>query len=53
MGNSAIICDEVIKSYDKEIKNFMKEIQLIKHKVSLPFYFTCLFINHHYIIDSC
>ena len=41
----AIICDEIIKSYHKEIKtiptNVNKKISLVKHKVSifyLPFY---------------
>ena len=45
MYDSAIICDEIIKSYHKEIKtiptNFNKKISLVKHKVSifyLPFY---------------
>ena len=45
MYDSAIICDEIRKSYHKEIKtiptNFNKKISLVKHKVSifyLPFY---------------
>ena len=45
MYDSAIICDEIIKSYHKEIRtiptNFNKKISLVKHKVSifyLPFY---------------
>ena len=55
MDDSAIICDEVIESYDEEIKNYSnksqwKESNLWNAKI---LYFTCIFINYYSIIDSC
>ena len=51
MDDSVITCDEVIESYDEEIKTILNEkIKLVKHIVSifcLPFYYL------HCIIDSC
>ena len=39
MDDSAIICDELIESYNEEIKtiptNFNEKIQLVKHKISI------------------
>ena len=65
MDNSAIICDKIIeaeaksydeaKSNDEETKasptNFNEKNITYKKKKIL--YFTNLFINYHYIIDSC
>ena len=55
MDDSVITSDEVIESYDKEIKtiatNFNEKNLTCKNTKFL--YFTYLFINHHYIIDSC
>ena len=54
MDNSAIMCDKVIESYDKEIKtipiNFNEKKATCK---SQNFYLTCIFINYYSIIDTC
>ena len=47
MNDSAITCDEIIESYDKETKTI--PTNLMKRKL----YFTCIFINCYSIIDSC
>ena len=51
MDDSAIICDEVIKSYDQEIRtvptNLMKKMELVKHKVSI-FYLSFYQFPLHY-----
>ena len=52
MDDSRIICDEVIKSYDEEIKTIPTNFN-VKKVTSKFLYFTYLFINYHYIIDSC
>ena len=49
MNGSAIMCDEVIESSDKET-NFNEKKQSLTPKIST---FTCIFINYHCIIDSC
>ena len=54
MDDSVIACDEVMESYDKEIKtiliNFNKKNTTCKTQFLC---FTYLFLNHRYIIDSC
>ena len=52
MDDSTIICEEVIKSYDEEIKTIPTNFN-VKKVTSKFLYFTYLFINYHYIIDSC
>ena len=53
--DSAIICDEIIESYDEETKtipaNFHEKKVTLKTQNFL--YFTCIFINYYSIIDSC
>ena len=55
MDNSTIMCDEVIESYDEEIKsihtNFNEKKQPVENAKFL--YFTWIFINYYSIIDSC
>ena len=50
-----ITCDEVMKSYDEEIKiiatNFNEKKVIYETQKFL--YFTCIFINYYSIIDSC
>ena len=48
MDNLAIICDEVIKWYDAEIKTTPTNFKILKFLC-----FTCIFINYYNIIDSC
>ena len=55
IDDSVITCDEVMESYHEEIRTIPtnsneKEYNLQNTKF---LYFTYLFINHHYIIDSC
>ena len=53
MDDLVITCDEVTDSYDEEIKtvptNFNEKNITCKTKF---LYFTYLFINYHFIIDS-
>ena len=55
MDNSNIICDEVIKSYDEEIKtipvNFNEK--KVYYKMQSFSYFTCIFVNYYSINDNC
>ena len=56
MDDSAIICDEVIKSYDEEIKTI--PTIFIKKKVTFrtqTFYILipAFFFNYYKIVDSC
>ena len=53
MDDSVIICDEVIKSYDEQIKFIPENFNEKKLWNTKFLHFTCLFINHHHIIDSC
>ena len=58
MDDLGISCDVSIdaeaRSFDEETKLFQqilkKKKQPVKHKFLC---FTCIFINYHYIIDSC
>ena len=54
IDDSMIICDEVIKSYQEEIKtvptNFNEKKVTFKRQ---NFYITCVFINYYSIIDNC
>ena len=56
MDDSAIMCDEVIQSYDKETKtvptNFNEKKKKNLWNAEL-LYFTCIFIKYYSIIDSC
>ena len=55
MDDSAIICDEVIESYNEKIKNIptnFNEKNLLNAKSKFP-HFTCIFINDYRNIDSC
>ena len=45
MEDSMVTSDEVIKSYDKEVKPIPTNFN--ENKV------TCVFINHIYMIDRC
>ena len=55
MDDSAITCDEIIESYDEEIKtiptNFKEKKATTKNAKFL--YFNCIFINYYSIIYSC
>ena len=46
MDDSTIICDEVIKSYDEEIKTIPTNFN-VKKVTSKFLHFTYLFINYH------
>ena len=49
-----VTSDEVIKSFDKEIKTIPTNFNEKKVTCKTRFlYFTCLFSNRHYMIDSC
>ena len=52
---ASITYDGVINLYDEKIKtiptNFYEK--KVTCKAQNFFYFTCLFINHHHIIDNC
>ena len=50
MDDWAIICDEVIKSYDEEIKIIPKNFN--KKKIAKFLYFICIFVSYYNIIDS-
>ena len=55
MDDSVIICDEVIKSYDEEIKTIPTYFNKknIKCKTQNVYVLLDFFINCYYIIDSC
>ena len=55
MDDSMIICDEVIKSYDEEIKTIPTYFNKknIKCKTQNVYVLLDFFINCYYIIDSC
>ena len=55
MDDSTIICDEVIKSYDEEIKTIRTNFneKKVTCKTQFFLYFTCIFINYYSIIDRC
>ena len=66
MDDSAITCDEIIdtdaeaKSYDNATSNEeeTKATSTNFNEKSITcktqnLYFTCLFVNYHYVIDSC
>ena len=55
MDDSFMICDEVIKSYDGEIKSIPTNFneKNITCKTQSFYSLLNLFINHHYLIDSC
>ena len=55
MDDSVIICDEVIKSYDEEIKTIPTYFNKknINCKTQNVYVLLDFFINCYYIIDSC
>ena len=55
MDDSVIICDEVIKSYDEEIKTIPTYFNKknIKCKTQNVYVLLDFFINCYYVIDSC
>ena len=55
MDDSMIICDEVIKSYDEEIKTIPTYFNKknIKCKTQNVYVLLDFFINCYYVIDSC
>ena len=50
IGDSTIICDEVIESYDEETKTITTTFN--EKKVTSKTHFTCIFIKYNSIIDS-
>ena len=44
MDDSAIICDEVIESYDKEIKTIPTNFK--------QNFYICIFMNYYNVIDT-
>ena len=53
MDDSVITCDEIIESYNEEIKTIPTNGNGKNITCKTQFlYFTCLFINYHYIIDN-
>ena len=54
MDDSVITCDEVIESYNEEIKTIPTSFNEKNITCKTNFlHFTYFFINHHYIIGSC
>ena len=55
MDDSVITCNEVMKSYDMEVKTIPTNFneKNITCKTQSFYSLLNLFINHHYLIDSC
>ena len=55
MDDAVILCDEVVKSYNKKTKTIPTNFneKSITCKAQNLYFFTCLFINYDCIIDSC
>ena len=54
MDDSAIICDEVVESYNEEMRSIPTSFNGKNVICKTEFlHFTYLFINYHYVIDSC
>ena len=55
MDDSAITCDEIIESYDKETKTILTNFNENKAtcKIHNFYILTCIFINYYSIINSC
>ena len=53
--NSAIICDEVIESYDEKIKTILKNFneKEVTCKMQNFYILHAFFLNYYSIIDSC
>ena len=54
MDDSVITCNEIIKSYEEEIKTISKNFNEKKSNLENAeiLYFSCIFINYYRIIDS-
>ena len=53
MNDLAIMCDEVIGSYNKETKTITTNFDEKKAICKMQCFYICLFINYYSIIDSC
>ena len=53
MNDLAIMCDEVIGSYNKETKTITTNFDEKKAVCKMQCFYICIFINYCSIIDSC
>ena len=53
MNDLAIMCDEVIGSYNKETKTITTNFDEKKAICKMQCFYICIFINYYSIIDSC